>query len=352
MRSIRTCIFFPVLVVIAILNTGALAGGTKSLVMGNTSFAFDLYARLKETKGNLFFSPYSISTSLAIVYAGANGDTETQMNQVLHFGNNQAHLPPAFRDLQGQLNGTTNGIELSIVNACWAQKGDTLLPDFLSIVRNDYHGSVHLANFKTDADSAVRSINNWVARETHDRISNILSPGSVDDKTALILANAIYFKGSWATQFSTYNTSTQPFHLSATNEVSAPLMFKADYVKIAETDEYQAVELPYRGKGASMVVLLPRQLDGLERLEQRLSPAFIESVLAQMTDEIRSIFLPKFTINVPSKLDDTLAKMGMTDAFSQAAADFSGVNGNWRVVRSPSESKSERVIFPIPSGPV
>src|SRR5882762_2109248 len=168
---------------------------SQSLVDGNTAFALDLYGQLKTTPGNLFFSPYSISTAMAMTCAGARGDTEKQMARVLHFDKDQRRLHSTFGELQRQLNEANKqkGIELSIANALWAQKGRPFLPAFLEIAHGRYEANLNQADFETGADAARGEINRWVAHATKDKIQNILPPGSLDDLTRLVLANAIYF---------------------------------------------------------------------------------------------------------------------------------------------------------------
>ena len=312
------------------LAANAQSTETKSLVEGNTAFALDLYASLSGTPGNLFFSPYSISTCLAITYAGARGDTETQMSRVLHFSKDDARLHSSFGELQQQLNDAEKrtGIRLDIANALWAQKGEPLLPAFMKIATDDYQASVNQADFKTSADAVTRGINRWVAQKTRDKIQDILPSGSVDDLTRLVLANAIYFKGAWLSPFEKRFTSHQPFHLSANSQTDVRLMCQLADCNYAENTDFQVVELPYNGNEMSMVILLPRQIDGLGRLEKQLSPAFLARLLAQMKKQEVEIFLPRFKLESGFTLNNTLAKMGMPDAFIWPKADFSGLNGN------------------------
>jgi serpin B len=181
------------------LAASAQTAQTNSLVDGNTAFALDLYAHLSDTPGNLFFSPYSISSCVAMTYAEARGDTEMQMRHVLRFSQGDARLHSSFGELQQQLTDAEkpNGIRLEIANALWTQKGEPFLSAFLKTAAEDYQADIKQADFKTDADAVRREINGWVARKTMDKIQDILPPCSVDAATRLVLANAIYFKGAW-----------------------------------------------------------------------------------------------------------------------------------------------------------
>ncbi len=272
------------------LAANAQTAQTNSLVAGNTAFALDLYARLSSAPGNLFFSPYSISTCLAMTYGGARGDTERQMNRVLHFSHSDARLHSSFGELQQQLsaaneqNGTQlvavppdmlaqlndaekqEGIQLEIANALWTQKGEPFLPAFVKIATDDYQGDIKQADFTTDADAARREINGWIAHKTKNKIQNILAPDDVDALTRLVLANAIYFRGAWASPFNKAATSTQPFHISTSSQVDTLLMVRFEDVRYTESDDFQTAELPYIGDALSMVVLLPRQIDNLGQL--------------------------------------------------------------------------------------
>jgi serpin B len=309
-------------------SPGARAVDTKSLVAGNTAFALELYGQLKTNPGNLFFSPYSISTALAMTYAGARGDTEKQMARVLHFSENQRQLHSDFGQLQRQLGeaGKQKAIELNVANALWAQKGHPFLPAFLKITQDEYQANINQADFNTGADAARDEINRWVGQKTKDKIQDILGPGTLDQTTTLVLANAIYFKGRWAVPYKKEATSIEPFHVSSGSQVNVPLMHHFDEVRYMENGDFQAVELPYAGEGLSMMVLLPRQVDGCRKLEDGLNPALVSNTLSQMKKQRVEIFLPKFKLESSFRLNAALAAMGMPDAFGPKA-DFSGMDG-------------------------
>jgi serpin B len=304
----------------------------QSVVPGNTAFALNLYQQLATDPGNLFFSPYSISTCLAMTYAGARGHTEAQMSQVLGFGTNQQAFAALFGDLQSELeaNQETNVLELNIANALWTQEGFPFLPAFLDTATTQYQANINQANFITNAPAVTQSINNWVAQETQNKIQNILPAGSINGSTRLVLANAIYFLGTWTYSFEKTNTTTQPFFLSSTNEEEVPLMHQpvsSTMYKYMATTNFQAIALPYGSNQDAMLILLPTQVDGYQQLEQQLSPAFLSGVLTQMTMTPVEIFLPRFTLASYFNLSGTLAEMGMPDAFTPGVADFSGMDG-------------------------
>jgi serine protease inhibitor len=320
----------PLLIMICtafVLANGSAPSPMQSLIDGNTVFVLDLYARLKSPSGNIFFSPYSISTCLAMVYAGARSDTERQIARTLHFGSEQ--IPSAMGEIQRGLNeaGKQDGIELSVANALWAQAGHAFLPAFLQIARNEYQANLNQADFKTGAAAAINEINRWVAKKTQEKIQDLLPPGSLTSWTKLVLANAIYFKGAWSKPFNKAETRFLPFHLSSTNQVQAPFMHHPDSVRYMENADFQAVELPYGQKQElSMTVLLPRQMDGCAQLENRLTPALLRDLAAHLQSQTVEIFLPRFKLESRFSLNDTLAEMGMPVVFTRAA-DFSGIDG-------------------------
>jgi serpin B len=229
-----------------------------------------------------------------------------------------------------------NVLQLNIADALWIQEGFPFLPAFLATATNQYQASVKQADFTTEANLATQDINNWVAQETQNKIQNILSPGSITISTRLVLANAISFLGAWTQAFAESNTSTQPFFLSSNSQVEAPLMHQPDPAfnggqgmafNYMESNGFQAIDLPYASNQASMVILLPTQIDGLGQLEQQLSPAFLSNVLAQMNPRFFDLFLPRFTLASSFDLTETLGEMGMPEAFEPGVADFSGIDG-------------------------
>jgi serpin B len=298
------------------------------LVEGNSTFACDLYARLKTTPGNLFLSPYSISSCLAMACAGARGNTEKEIANVLHLPGNPAQVRASFATLQEQLKqaGKQKGIELSIANALWAQQGHPFLPAFLQVAQQEYEASLKQADFKTAAAEVTREINGWVAEQTKGKIQNIIAPGALDQMTRLVLANAIYFKGAWANPFEKSNTRPQPFHISSTRQIDAPLMTHAETVNYLENNEFQAAELPYAGGQFAMVILLPRQIDGCPSFERSLTSRNLKSWLGQMRQQKVELYIPRFKLESGFALQSVLANMGMAEAFS-VKADFSGMDG-------------------------
>jgi serpin B len=238
-----------------------------SLVSSNTAFALNLFGQLaaQQPTANIFFSPYSISTCLGMLYAGARGDTASQMAEALDFSTNQAVVGPEFGALQAYLNAqqSTNGADLSVANGLWAQASFPFLPSFLANVSTNYGASVQSVNFVTNAPQIRDQINEWVADKTEDMIPNLLSQGSLNAATRLVLVDAIYFKGGWTSIFNTNDTMTAPFFGAAGQIGYVPMMEQIDGFRYYEDSSLQAVELPYTNSSVTMVVLLPKTTGAL-----------------------------------------------------------------------------------------
>ncbi|TET67360.1 MAG: serpin family protein, partial [Candidatus Zixiibacteriota bacterium] len=203
------------------MATASATADGEMVVQGNNAFALDLYAELKNRDGNLFFSPHSISTALAMTYAGARGSTEKQMAEVLHFDLEQKRLHPAFRELLDQLETGEGerGYQLSVANALWGQKGYEFLEKFLDLTKENYGAGLSELDFIGSTETARQTINSWVEKETEDKIKELIKPGVLDQMTRLVLTNAIYFKGFWESQFEEEMTQPAPFTLMSGEKV-------------------------------------------------------------------------------------------------------------------------------------
>ena len=317
----------------------------KTVVEGNSKFAFDLYAKLKDdpnikkTGGNLFFSPYSISTALAMTYAGARGETEKQMAGTLHFprflyrDGNPFHRH--YGRLIEQLNtqGKQGDYELLIANALWAQKDYPFrdirsgFDSFIGLNQVYYKAKLENVDFVNKTEKTRQMINQWVEDKTNEKIKNLIPQGALDALMRLVLTNAIYFKGDWASQFDAAATSEQDFYITSDKIIKAPLMYQKEELKYAQTDSLQLLEMTYKGEDLSMLVLLPKSKDGLADLEKELTPNNVTEWQKRLHKQKVKVYLPKFKMTSQFNLSQMLATMGMPDAFGRNA-DFSGMTGN------------------------
>jgi serpin B len=193
----------------------------ETLQKGNQVFALELYNQVSKNNDNIFFSPYSISTALAMTYAGARNETEKQMAKTMHFDLIRERLHPTFHLMMNDLNNREKGYQLNIANALWGQKDNNFLKSFIDIMNTNYEAGLHEIDFKGDAEKARKIINNWIEKQTKDKIKELIQPGVINNLTTLILTNAIYFKGDWNNKFDKKRTKNSPFTLMDGNKVDA-----------------------------------------------------------------------------------------------------------------------------------
>jgi serpin B len=310
---------------------------TGPLVKGNTAFALELYRRLGEDPEhagkNLFFSPYSLSSALAMTLAGARGNTATEMASVLHAGGDQLHEVHArFSALAIALReGRAPGPELHVANSLWGQKETNFLAPFLETVRS-YGGHLGRVDFERATEDARKTLNSWVERATRDRIPELIAPGQVNADTRLVLTNAIYFKSAWQTAFE--KKRTQPGTFTLLDGTSKKINFmhrKADSASVSyrnlPEDEFKMLSLPYAGNELSLVIFLPRKAAGLTTLRKSLTSENLERWLSGTwkTSPKVEVALPTLTMTSGFELSGALKAMGMKDAFDRERSNFSGM---------------------------
>ncbi len=301
------------------------------LVAGNNQFAIDLYHVLFDKRGNLFYSPYSISLALAMTYAGARGETEQQMADVLRFALPQELLHPAFNALdqalasRGERLNEEQRFRLNIANAIWGQQDFDFLAPFLDTLAENYGAGLRLLDFVKAPEDARQTINRWVEEETEDKIKDLLPAGSISSDTRLVLSNAIYFNAAWMYPFEESVTQDGAFRLLDGSEATVPMMRESERLGYAEGAGLQAVELPYVGGELSMVILLPAA-GRFEEFVEALDGRQLDAILADMSRVEVQLTMPKFEYESGFRLKDALRRLGMKEAFS-GDADFSGMTG-------------------------
>jgi serine protease inhibitor len=300
---------------------------TAAVVRGDTAFALDLYRQLAKADGNLFLSPYSISTALGMTYAGARGDTAEQMARTLHFPFGQDRLHPAYHGLIREVNGAgrPRKYQLQTANRLWGQKGYGFLPDFLKVVEANYGAGLKEVDFAGATEQARKAINAWVEGQTRDKIKDLLKPGILDADTRLVLTNAIYFKSAWNFPFRERATVKGDFHVTPEKKVTVPLMRGGYRTTYAKGKGFEVLQLPYENGDLSMVIFLPSKAGGLSAFEKRLTAENLETWTGEMSVHQVDVTLPRFKITAEFQLNDVLARLGMPDAFDPKKADFSGM---------------------------
>ncbi|KAF6089324.1 serpin family B member 8 [Phyllostomus discolor] len=296
----------------------------------NGTFAITLLKMLGEEdhSRNVFLSPLSISSTLAMLFMGAKGDTATQMSQVLCL-NKVEDVHQGFQSLLTEVNRSDAQYLLRTANRLFGDKTCEFLPAFKESCQKFYQAELQELAFADDTEECRRCINDWVTQKTEGKISEILAIGTVSPLTKLVLVNAIYFKGKWKKQFDRRYTRGMPFKVNQEKK-TVQMMFKKDEFKVGYVEEVrsQVLELPYAGEELSMVILLPDEDTDLVAVEKALTPEKLTAWMdpEKMTSQKIQVFLPRFKLEQSYDLEPVLRSLGMTDAFEEAKADFSGMS--------------------------
>jgi len=296
--------------------------------------AVDLHRQLATGDENLCISPYSIESALAMTFAGADGETRSEMARVLHFSND-GNVPASFSVLQHSLEemaakttqlvkeskkfgGPSEPVTLNIANRLFAQKGYHFRETYLSVVKQNFGGAFEPLDFVADPAAATQRINKWVADQTRDRIRDLIPGGTLDNTTRLVLANALYLKAPWANEFSQNATEPEPFFVRGGGAVNVPMMRKTDkQFGYARREGFTVVSLPYAGDDLQFLILLPDEINGLRGLESKLSGDILAGC-AKIEKRDVDLHLPKFKLEPPTiTLGKQFEALGMKTAFDQ-----------------------------------
>lgn len=296
------------------------------VVKGNNEFALDLYGRLRAQPRNIVFSPYSISSALAMTYAGARSDTALQMAKTLHFRLPQDRLHPAFANLFWQLQGSpgSRANNLRIANALWGQSGYQFNPDFLEVTQSNYGAGLQAVDFKADPAGARQKINEWASKQTQGKIGELLGEDDINRQCELVLTNALYFKNEWTKVFPEKNTKQEDFFVSPTHAVKVSMMHVRGDFSYYQNGECQILVLPYKRSPLQLVIILPSRVEGLSDLENKLTGAMLDGLMEKCEFYDVDVAMPKFKMATNLKLREELTKLGMKLPFSDAA-NFDGI---------------------------
>jgi serpin B len=309
------------------INLANMARGDE-LSSNSNKFATDLYRNLS-ADGNLICSPLSAFGAMAMTSEGARGKTAEEMSM---FGGG------SWRLIAG-LESPSADFQLHIANAIWAQTGFDIRPQFEELLSKEYGSACFNLDF-SDSSAASGRINAWVSEQTSGKIQDLFSPGSLPQSTVLVLTNAIYFKADWESPFSENGSALGDFHVpNQTDPAQRMMMHEHGSFPIMHGDEFDALELPYKGGKMGMLIVLPKSNDGLKALETKLSGDFLNRVVAGLEPRFVQVSIPKFTMSWRNSLKGALESMGIRRAFS-AEADFSGIGGNGRLFISDVVQKA------------
>lgn len=310
--------FLQVFFAILLVNMAAAGKSTE-----NSAFATDIFNRISTQKPseNVIMSPVSIQTCLAMGLFGAEGKTATEIATGLHFAtSNKEEIAAKFEKL---LKSNTNLVH--IANKLYANNLYEIKSEFNAVAQKTFSSEAQTLDFSKSSE-AVKTINGWVESKTNNKIQNLLSDGSVDGETRMILVNAIYFKGEWVNQFEKHVTHNHDFWTNETNKVSVQMMMNDDRFKYGEFPDLDAtaIEMPYKDSDLSMMVILPKKRNGLMDLMSKLQNNDFLDMSAKMESEDVDIRLPKFKVEFDLNLNEVLQSMGMKTMYSDSA-NFSGI---------------------------
>ncbi|MGM0496585.1 MAG: serpin family protein [Bacteroidota bacterium] len=310
-----------------IMGTYTLSQDVKDVVAGNNEFTFSLYDQINNEDENVFFSPYSISSALAMTYNGARKTTKKEMADVMNFNENEEVLSKSFSELNNHItNLSSEKIQLDIANSIWGQQDYGFEKRFLELNNKYYGAGVKEVNFKENYKSIRKDINKWVEDKTQEKIKDLIKKNMLDPMTKMVLVNAIYFNGKWQFPFEEEDTYEDKFFIYSECETKVDFMHREVSLKYHEDDLAQIVEIPYSGDSLSMMVVLPKERYGMEQLEDHLDEELYESYQKSMVKKKVKLTLPKFKITAGYELNDPLKNLGMESAFN-SNADFSGMTG-------------------------
>ena len=295
-----------------------------AVVSGANQFAVDLYQKLSEKQGNLFFSPWSISVALAMTHLGARGKTAAEMESTLHLP--KTHVDRTFGTmLKALTTGLPKAVVLNMANRLFPQAHYPLKPVFTNGLDMFYSAAPVAVDYGNRA-AAIATINKWVKEQTAGRIAHLLKEPDLSPRTKLVLVNTIFFKGIWETTFRKNRTSKTPFFVTSYKSLPVHMMHGSIDARYAETPDSKTLELDYAGHRFSMVIVLPNKRNGLAALEKSLTNAELGRMLTSMTNRKVEVSLPRMHLNRRQKLNDVLKSLGIKLAFSEKRADFSGMS--------------------------
>ncbi|XP_029446369.1 serpin B6-like [Rhinatrema bivittatum] len=313
----------------------------------NTTFALDLFKNLSQDCQNVFISPMSISSALAMVFLGAKGNTAAQMAQVLQISKAK-EIHTGFQSLLAEINKPGANYLLRTANRLFGEESYEFIEEFLESSKKWYQADLKTVSFISQFEESRKLINAWVEEKTESKIQNLLAPGIINELTRLVLVNAIYFKGNWADQFKKEQTRERPFRINKKETKPVQMMFKKAKFNMTYVGDVQTkfLEIPYVDNELSMIIMLPDDIQddstGLELLERELTyKKFMDWTNPEMMHNTEvEVSIPKFKMEEMYDLKSVLSSMGMSDAFDMRKADFSGMSSNNDLVLSKVIHKS------------
>ncbi len=302
----------------------SIAQDNTNIIESNNQFSFDIYKKLKNSTENLIFSPASITSAIAMTYVGAKNNTFDEISNTFHFNNDIEDFSKDYINLTDINQKKKSDINFYNANSLWIQEGLKLNQQFLNINKQYFSLSVQFTNFIKEPEKSRLNINQWVEKNTNNKITNLLQPSSIDNTTRLVLVNALYFKGSWKDKFNKEKNTDDNFQIDKNDMVKT--IFMNRYINSwYYSDKYsQIIDIPYSNENISLMIILPKSYKKLKKIEKKLNNEYYSNYIQNREKRRINLSLPKFSIESEFDLNKTLSELGIKDAFTEVA-DFSGI---------------------------
>ncbi|KAG7209629.1 hypothetical protein KM043_011279 [Ampulex compressa] len=304
-------------------NDTALRAVSEGISLFGSNFFYEL---TKGKEQNLICSPLSAEIVLSMVTYGAKGNTKQQLIDVLKLPQDDNLGKNGHQSLINTLQDVKS-VELKLANKVFIAKNFLIKPEYQQMTQDVYHSTSESLNFAQEPQQSADTINSWCSQQTNDRIKSIVSADDLTPDTAMVLANAVYFKGRWKNKFNSNLTTDMPFHIDAQTTKNVPTMHRNGHYRYADLLELDAklIELPYEGEEYSMIIIVPNKVDGLSELGSKIRTMSTNTLLTEGYKQEINLYLPRFKIESTMPLNNVLENMGLTHMFN-SNANFSGIS--------------------------
>jgi len=311
-----------ILILVFLANVNLLF--SQQIIESNNKFSFDIYKLLKNKNENFILSPFSISSAMAMTYAGSKNNTLAEISNTFHFNKNLIDFHKDFNNLYGVNFNKKSKVQFYSANSIWINKNLKLKDDYLSNNKQYYSGTAYFQDFQNNPDESRININKWVEKNTNKKITNLLKSSDIDESTRLVLVNALYFNGSWEKQFKEEQNTLENFQVAKKKFEKKTFMNTTINSTYYEDKIAEVIDIHYSDARYSLMIIIPKSFKKMRKLEKNLSFEYYMQIDKQKINKRINLTLPKFNIETDINLNETLQGMGISDAFT-SAADFSGI---------------------------
>jgi len=311
-----------ILILVFLANVNLLF--SQQIIESNNKFSFDIYKQLKNKNENFILSPFSISSAMAMTYAGSKNNTLSEISKTFYFNQNLKDFHKDFNNLYSSNHNKKSKVQFYSANSIWIHKNLNLKADYLSINKQFYSGTAFFEDFQNNPEKSRININGWVEKNTNKQISNLLKPSDITQSTRLVLVNALYFNGSWDKQFKEEQNTTENFQISRKKFEKKTFMNTAVNTTYYEDKIAEIININYVDSRYSMMIIMPKSFKKMRKLEKTLSYEYYMKIDEEGVNQRINLSIPKFKIETDINLNEILQNMGINDAFN-SSADFSGI---------------------------